>query len=140
MEQLVRFQSLIRSLTDKEFNAFRVKFVADMNKSLFITMLFAYFKHEIESNDQKSQTPNAINKILKNIINKRKPTSNKPNAIKLIPNSIHKTHINDLSNDLLANIGSYLCLNNHINFSLCNRFIYISIQSKPISISKMKLE
>eukprot|EP01084_Bolivina_argentea_P108340 193623_1 len=138
MEELIQFQNLIRSLTDDEF----ISFCLALDRSLFITILFNYLKNEMQHDENKSQYPYAMNATLKNILNQRTMEThhqkiNVDHALFL--NHSEKTHLNHLSEDVIANIGSYLCLNSHINFSLCNQLIYISVRSKPMSISKMTL-
>eukprot|EP01084_Bolivina_argentea_P156493 272746_1 len=129
MEELIRFQAGIRSLTDKECISFCSQFLHHIGRDSFATIIFNHLKYQIENDESKSQLPNEINAILKAIINARTK----------IAENVPKAHICRLSQDLIANIGSYLLLNDHINFTLCNRLIYISVQTKSLSISKMQL-
>eukprot|EP01084_Bolivina_argentea_P074570 135264_1 len=96
MEELIRFQALVRSLTDTECIQFCAQFLNYIGRNLFITVLFNHLKYEIETDDNKSHLPNEINQILTNIINERK-FANKTYDQAIFNTANNKIHIIDLS-------------------------------------------
>eukprot|EP01084_Bolivina_argentea_P098306 176674_1 len=73
--------------------------------------------------------------IIHNIFTETSFEPNNPNA-----ENAHFNIFDSLSDDMIAYITSHLSLRDHIKFSRCNKLIFISVRSKPMSISHTKFD
>eukprot|EP01084_Bolivina_argentea_P222362 376376_1 len=91
------------------------------------------FDDELEDNDNIQEPPFKKQKFDDEI------AIDEDNLYTQTLTNTNRNSLDDLSEDLIAYIASHLQLYDYINFSKCNRLIYISVRSKPISISHATL-
>ena len=136
MEEAILFRSMIESLSTNEFNQFTNKIFSTFDQRELLTKSIFHLLAYQGRNALTTKYTNNINKILSNIIHSRKPEINQSQGeqeeevedIDILEHNnstLQKSSINNLSYDIISNIGSYFGIYDLIPMQLCNRHLYL---------------
>eukprot|EP01083_Nonionella_stella_P178117 628262_1 len=132
LQNVVQFKVLLDTLSMDEFDSFYSELTSVCDKRETITKsLFYLLLHENMHNSNVYES-NA-NRIIKNIIDQRKPIHD-PN--KLVTTTYPVT-FHTMPSIMISECASYLQLSGVTSLSLCNRHSYISCKSIPTSITSI---
>ena len=126
--KVIKYQSLVRQLSDTEFSQFMSHLVHRCGRSAFSTPFCNQFLKD-SSNNTNHHTIDVAIKIIKTIIRSRQQSINTSPATK---------KLDSLPNTIIGEIGSYLQQNGYISFTKTNRVIYLGCND-PNTLRELNL-